>query len=178
MIAPPEIYNCTITENEGGTGPSAGVTCIDTPAVLTNCVIYGNCTVLDDVAVLAGDDPIITYSDIDGGWTGTGNIDKDPLFVSAGSDYHLQDDSPCIDVGTTLAGVTDDLEGTSRPQGDEYDMGCYERAPVPTPDPTPVPTPDPTPVPMPDPIPDGTERPTSTYTHPVIPKPYTVNYGR
>ncbi len=51
----------------------------------------------------------ITYSDIQGGWTGIGNIDADPLFADpANGDFHLTwanfpipDDtkSPCIDAG-------------------------------------------------------------------------------
>jgi parallel beta-helix repeat protein len=40
-------------------------------------------------------------------------------------DYHLQAGSPCIDAGVDL-GVTDDLDGISRPQGDGYDIGAYE----------------------------------------------------
>ncbi len=51
----------------------------------------------------------------------------DELFVNpANGDYHLKPGSPAIDAGTTLAEVTDDIEGTSRPQGDAYDIGCYE----------------------------------------------------
>jgi PKD repeat protein len=49
------------------------------------------------------------------------------LFVNpANDDYHLKVGSPAIDAGTTLAEVTDDIEGTSRPQGGAYDIGCYE----------------------------------------------------
>ena len=56
----------------------------------------------------------------------TGEIQVDPLFVS-GSDYHLQAGSPAIDAGTNAAGtVDDDLDGTARPSGSGWDMGCYE----------------------------------------------------
>ncbi len=51
------------------------------------------------------------------------------LFVDpANNNYHLKSGSPAIDSGTALAEVTDDLEGTSRPQpaGGAYDIGCYE----------------------------------------------------
>jgi fibronectin type 3 domain-containing protein len=42
----------------------------------------------------------VTYSDVQGGVTGTGNLDLDPLFVDpAGGDYHLDLLSPCIDAG-------------------------------------------------------------------------------
>ncbi|MHC4712243.1 MAG: putative Ig domain-containing protein [Planctomycetota bacterium] len=52
----------------------------------------------------------------------------------ANYDYHLKTGSPAIDGGTTLSDVTDDIEGTSRPQGSAYDIGCYEAAGGPPPD--------------------------------------------
>ncbi|MHC4713423.1 MAG: putative Ig domain-containing protein [Planctomycetota bacterium] len=49
------------------------------------------------------------------------------LFVDPGAhDYHLKTGAPAIDAGTTLAEVTDDFDGNSRPQGDGYDIGAYE----------------------------------------------------
>lgn len=72
----------------------------------------------------------VAYSNVAGGVTGTGNIDLDPEFVSAGSDYRLAATSPCIDTGTNavvLAGDTD-LDGNERISGDAVDMGCYERS--------------------------------------------------
>lgn len=48
------------------------------------------------------------------------------LFVAPGSDFHLKSGSPAIDAGRTLANVTSDLEGTSRPLGNAYDAGAYE----------------------------------------------------
>ncbi len=59
--------------------------------------------------------------------SGTGNISGDPLFVNASSgDYHLQETSPCIDAGTATNAPAVDFEGTSRPQGDGYDIGLFE----------------------------------------------------
>ncbi|MHC4713163.1 MAG: putative Ig domain-containing protein [Planctomycetota bacterium] len=49
------------------------------------------------------------------------------LFLDAANyDYHLKLGSPAVDGGTTLGDVTEDIEGRSRPQGSEYDIGCYE----------------------------------------------------
>ena len=46
----------------------------------------------------------VTYSDIQGGYDGVGNINVNPLFVNTSPafpmDYGLQLDSPCIDAGT------------------------------------------------------------------------------
>jgi len=43
-------------------------------------------------------------------------------------DYSLDEDSDAVDAGTNVSGygVSDDIEGTSRPQGDYYDIGAYE----------------------------------------------------
>jgi hypothetical protein len=45
--------------------------------------------------------------------------------VSA-SDFHLQSGSPAINAGLTIASVTDDYAGTTRPKGSAYDIGAYE----------------------------------------------------
>jgi hypothetical protein len=51
------------------------------------------------------------------------SIHGDPLL---NSDLTLQAPSPCIDAGITLSTVTDDFNGTARPQGAEYDIGAFE----------------------------------------------------
>ena len=53
--------------------------------------------------------------------------DPTALFVNpAANDYHLKPGSPAINAGATLPQVTDDLDGTPRPLGGLYDIGCYE----------------------------------------------------
>jgi hypothetical protein len=71
-----------------------------------------------------------------GGYTGTGNINLDPCFANADSnDYHLQPGSQCIDVGNDSAvpeSVIGDMDGTPRIiDGNcdavvRVDMGAYE----------------------------------------------------
>jgi hypothetical protein len=88
----------------------------------------------------------VTYSNIQGGATGPGNIDADPMFADAtGGDYRLSAGSPSIDAADNTAvpaGVTLDLAGSPRfaddpdtvdtgvPGGDGgdliVDMGAYE----------------------------------------------------
>jgi hypothetical protein len=49
------------------------------------------------------------------------------LYVNqANGNFHLITGSEAIDQGTPLAGVTDDLDSLSRPQGGVYDIGAYE----------------------------------------------------
>ena len=51
------------------------------------------------------------------------------IFIAPGSaDYHLLDNSQAVNAGNgaTAFGVNEDIEGTTRPQGSEHDMGAYE----------------------------------------------------
>jgi len=73
------------------------------------------------------------YYNVDGiapyGSTYPGDIwMKDPKFVSlTGLDFHLTSASPLINSGYNVgSSVSTDLDGTSRPQGDTYDIGALE----------------------------------------------------
>ncbi len=105
----PNIVNCTIVEN----GQQA---ILNGHPVIANSILYYNVT-SSDAAQISSDLASVTYSDVQGGWPGEGNIDTDPLFVDPeNGDYHLKsqvgrwdpisqswilDDvnSPCIDAG-------------------------------------------------------------------------------
>jgi hypothetical protein len=66
-------------------------------------------------------------SDTTGCSIGTNQIGADPKFANASSyDFHLQSGSPAIDSGITLAAVTTDIDGTTRPQGTALDLGARE----------------------------------------------------
>jgi parallel beta-helix repeat protein len=133
-----KIVNCTISDNYsysygGGIYSYSSSPLTLVPKVI-NSIIWGNTEERgNDQIYLGGMSSIsITYSDIEGGWTGTGNINADPLFLGNG-DFHLTYGSPCIDSGTDdtvtypdLPG--DDFEGDLRPQELGYDMGADERA--------------------------------------------------
>lgn len=73
-------------------------------------------------------------SDIQGGFTGSGNIAVDPLFVDlAGRDLHLEFGSPCIDKGVALGGLSnwkldferDPIVGATDMGADEYHRHLY-----------------------------------------------------
>ena len=81
---------------------------------------------------------------------GQNSIAGDPLFVNSPSgDFSLLANSPAIDAGIDI-GLATDLDGESRPQGLDYDIGVYEYlvgGPQPTITPTITPVPSPTPTP-------------------------------
>jgi hypothetical protein len=60
------------------------------------------------------------------------SISADPLFVADTYDaFHLTENSPCIDQGTTMTGAPDtDKDGKPALQGSNPDIGCYEFQPT------------------------------------------------
>ena len=123
----PTITNCTIAQNVslsaiGGTG--GGVFQDHSSTIITNSIIWNNHSYFGSQIYDEHHTAIITYTDVEGGWTGEGNIDADPHFVG-GVTYHLRPGSPCVDTGTD-AGVYTDMEGQTRPWGAGFDMGADE----------------------------------------------------
>ena len=115
------LSNVTISNN-GGWGIDESYD--GSTMTITNSIIWGNTSNQID-----GDttNTIISYTDIQGGWEGEGNIDADPLFVDmTNGDYNLQQGSPCIDSG--------DPSSPHDPDGSFSDMGAF-----PSPYGTPVP---------------------------------------
>jgi hypothetical protein len=78
---------------------------------------------------------VVSYSDIQEGYAGIGNLNQDPLFVDLNNgDYRLKAGSPAINTGdpssTTATVSHQDLDGKPRIVQDRIDMGAYEYAPV------------------------------------------------
>lgn len=59
------------------------------------------------------------------------SIQADPLYFSNTSDLHIQTASPNINVGLTIAGITDDFDAQVRPNGANPDIGADEFYPSP-----------------------------------------------
>jgi parallel beta-helix repeat protein/predicted outer membrane repeat protein len=135
----PTVINCTFSENSA-TGEGGGLYSSSSSPALTNCILWDNSP--DQVVDVGASTTTISYSDVQGGFTGTGNIDADPLFVNpTNGDYHLSAGSPCIDAGDNTAvpeDITTDLDGNPRflevPETPDtgngtlpiVDMGAYE----------------------------------------------------
>ncbi|MFH1147912.1 MAG: right-handed parallel beta-helix repeat-containing protein [Pseudomonadota bacterium] len=117
------ITNCTISGNTGG-GYCFNGGC-DT---ITNCVVWGNTS----YGISPGC-PRVTYSDVQGGYSGTGNINADPKFVNpGGGDYHITNGSPCINKGSNSAPAlpATDIDGNARIISGIVDMGADEYLPI------------------------------------------------
>lgn len=129
------VTNCTFNGNSAEVHGGGIYSDRYSNPTVTNCIFWGNIDSggSDELAQIYGDPPVINYCCVQG-WTGvlggTGNIGTDPLFVDiANSDYRLQSNSPCIDVGENTAvppEVVTDLDGNPRIANGTVDMGAYE----------------------------------------------------
>ncbi len=91
------LNNCVITNSS-----MTGLTSVtSSSATLLNTIVWNNGSVAIDVEYPA--DVNATYSNIAGGWPGSGNLDVDPVFTTVGRfDYLLDPNSPCVDAGDPL----------------------------------------------------------------------------
>jgi hypothetical protein len=126
----PEVINCTFSMNSAGASGGGGIACLNSSSpTLINSILWN-----DSPDEIYSGTPTVSYSNIQGGYPGTGNIDQDPLFVDMLSgDFHLTLNSPCIDIGTNSALLSPtDFEGDPRicdgdfNGSDIVDMGADE----------------------------------------------------
>ena len=125
----PMITNTTFSGNGGYNG---GIFNTNSQPVIKNSIIWGNSTPFNDTQ------SIITYSTIQGGYVGIGNLSGDPKFVNQTpeglapnitGDYHLQASSLAIDRGDngTISLTDKDLDSNLRRfAGGNVDMGAFE----------------------------------------------------
>ncbi|MEI6411354.1 MAG: HYR domain-containing protein, partial [Bacteroidota bacterium] len=142
----PVLYNCTFVNNTSYFG--AGVWGQGGTVTVVNCSFSGNLTALGTNGTTANitnsifwgngsnfnfnnAPATVTYSIVQGGYTGTGNLSQDPLFVSS-TDLRLQACSPAIDFANDAANNTSiDKDNNPRffqavPGGSQLDMGAFE----------------------------------------------------
>ena len=115
------IINSTIVDNIGPNG--AGV--FGANVNITNSIIWGN-QGNEQISGAA----VVTYSDVQDGYVGAGNLDVPPGFTDAANgDYHLLNDSQLIDAADPdfVPGAQDvDLDGDPRLVAAGVDMGADE----------------------------------------------------
>jgi parallel beta-helix repeat protein len=122
----PTFSNCTFNSNSANRGGGAYCYYCWMPR-FKNCILWGNTPeqIVESSSYLS-----VTYSDVQGGWSGIGNRDADPLFVSG---YYLSQiaagqvaQSPCVDAGNPSSPM---ILGTTRTDGAQdagvVDMGYH-----------------------------------------------------
>lgn len=115
----PTLINCSFSGNRSKRGQSIAGEPSSSPTLI-NCILWGSNDELNDPAT-------VSYSIVQGGYSGTGNLNQDALFVDAAAgNLRLQACSPAINAGSDAANTTDkDLDAAARKVG-TIDMGAYE----------------------------------------------------
>jgi hypothetical protein len=149
----------TIVFNHAASG--GGILALNFPdavPIVSNSIVWGNTASdgTDNIGLYTqtGSGINITYSNIEGGWPGVGNIDEEPMFVRIADDgrdgwgddpdtpdidegvnddlgdFRLLLDSLCIDAGNPFYASPDpderDLAGVPRVLCEVIDMGAHE----------------------------------------------------
>jgi hypothetical protein len=130
------ITNCTIASN------TAGAYCggVNGSASIFNSIVFLNSAPTYPQMSLSANDTV-NYTNVQGGWPGTGNSDEPPQFIEG---YHLSQDpcqpginNPCVNAGNPASPM---ITGTTRTDGVQdagiVDMGYHYNPPVPPPPPS------------------------------------------
>jgi uncharacterized protein (TIGR02145 family) len=126
-VATNPTFNNTTIANNYAVGNGGGIFNLGgAHPEFTNTIIYHNAP--NSFNSINGTET--SYCDIEGGLTGGGSINTDPLFVDMNNgDYHLSDTSPCIDTanpdGDGDGDIWDVDQDDQDPDGTRMDMGAY-----------------------------------------------------
>jgi hypothetical protein len=135
------VTNCTFSGNSAGS-EGGGMHNLSGSMTVTNCILWGN-TAPNGPQIYGP--ATVNYSDVEGGWPGTENIDEDPLLIDPnGLDgipgtaddeegcVHLRGYSPCINAGDPGGDYSGqiDIDGQPRVAYGRVDMGADEVFPA------------------------------------------------
>jgi hypothetical protein len=137
FITDPLVVNCTFNDNTAAYGKA--VLCYLAYGRYRNCIMWGD---FGGQFYNVSGVPSVQYSDVRGGYSGTGNINSDPKFFDTGDSdgddntlgtgddgLTLNSDSPCKNSGSNSAVpsyITTDVVEYRRIVGGTVDMGAYE----------------------------------------------------
>ncbi|MBL8006176.1 MAG: T9SS type A sorting domain-containing protein [Ignavibacteria bacterium] len=103
---PKIIENNTIVSNSAIAGTPGVLGFSGAQGSLRNNIVWGNTSIT--VTQISGSSLSVTYSDVQNGYAGAGNINLNPSFDS--TNYYLSISSPCIDKGDSSTAYNDPPE--------------------------------------------------------------------
>lgn len=113
--ASPHVVNCTFWGNTVGLNGLDVFDNLGSKPLIVNSILWsaGSASVLYDYS---GSGPAqVSFSDVRGGWSGTGNINADPALVGpAQGNFQLTKGSPCIDAADGNSAPATDAAGQPR----------------------------------------------------------------
>lgn len=136
--AEPTLINCILADNAAGTAAAGMYSACSSDSYitihLTNSIVWTNDYTYDPGSNKIAPTYVVTYTNIQGGFPGTGNTNVDPLFADPlHYNYRLGRNSPAINTGdpssTTGTVSATDLAGEPRIVSGRIDMGAYEYIP-------------------------------------------------
>ena len=129
----PVLKNVTFSGNQASYAGGAIANAASSNPILTNVILWGDTSTNGPEIYNSSSTATITYSIVQGGYAGTGNLAVNPLLGP------LQDNggftqtmilgagSPAVDAGNDTACPSTDQRGMPRPQGSHCDIGAYEK---------------------------------------------------
>lgn len=122
-----DIVNCSIVANEATPPEGGGIEVLWASVSINSSIIRENIAGGMPCQIVSASPLSITYSNIEDGAPGLGNIDADPLFVPGPlGDRYLDLGSPCVNSGDPALPL---IDGTTRvdqlPDDDVVDMGYH-----------------------------------------------------
>jgi CSLREA domain-containing protein len=140
----PTLTNVTFSGNSSASG--GGIYNNTSSPTLRNVILWSDTDSAGAEIYNYNSVPSVTYSIVQGGYPGIGNLDADPLLgllqdnTGFTKTMALGAGSPAIDVGDDANCPSVDQRGVARPQGVHCDIGSFEYVAPPTPTPTDIPT--------------------------------------
>ena len=132
-----EIINSTFYGNSAN-GNGEGLSIYGSSPIIFNTIVWGDSAPAGAEIFAFDASPTVTYSNVQGGYPGTGNMQDDPLFIDASSgDFRLLTASPCVDAANSDGAQDYDMAEKSRYDDPSienkgsgtfpyYDIGAYE----------------------------------------------------
>jgi hypothetical protein len=126
----PTLTNVTMSGNTATSNGGGMFNTEDSDPSIINSIFYGNSG--GEIFSEINSTPVVTYSIIQNGYAGTGNLDVDPLLGPLADNggftqtMALMPSSPAIDAGDDVICPSTDQRGMNRIKGAHCDIGAFE----------------------------------------------------